>query len=98
MLIFSADMSVRLNGIFPPMPTVFDASGRVDTNAIRANVRFWMGTDLVGVLALGSNGEAPMLDDDECVEVVEAARAEMPAGRTLLAGTGRESTKQTIDA
>jgi 4-hydroxy-2-oxoglutarate aldolase len=98
MLIFSAGMTVRLDGIFPPMPTVFDASGRVDAKAIRANVKFWMGTDLIGVLALGSNGEAPMLDDDECVEVVQAARAEMPAGKTLIAGTGRESTKQTIEA
>jgi 4-hydroxy-2-oxoglutarate aldolase len=98
MLIFSAGMTVRLDGIFPPMPTVFDASGRVDAKAIRANVKFWMGTDLIGVLALGSNGEAPMLDDDESVEVVEAARAEMPAGKTLIAGTGRESTKQTIEA
>lgn len=97
-LIISADMTVRLNGVFPPMPTVFGADGRVDTRAIRANVKFWMSTELVGVLALGSNGEAPMLDDDECVEVVEAARAEMPAGRTLLAGTGRESTMQTINA
>jgi 4-hydroxy-2-oxoglutarate aldolase len=80
------------------MPTVFDAAGRVDTRAIRDNVKYWMGTDLIGVLALGSNGEAPMLDDDESVAVVEAARAEMPAGRTLLAGTGRESTRQTIEA
>lgn len=80
------------------MPTVFGADGRVDAKAIRANVKFWMSTELIGVLALGSNGEAPMLDDDECVEVVEAARAEMPAGRTLLAGTGRESTGQTIAA
>lgn len=91
-------MAVRLNGIFPPMPTVFGADGRVDASAIRANVRFWMSTDLVGVLALGSNGEAPMLDDDECQAVVEAARSEMPADRTLLAGTGRESTLQTINA
>ena len=80
------------------MPTVFGADGRVDTRAIRANVKFWMGTELIGVLALGSNGEAPMLDDDECVAVVEAARAEMPDARTLLAGTGRESTIQTINA
>ncbi len=80
------------------MPTVFSADGRVDTRAIRANVKYWMTTDLIGVLVLGSNGEAPMLDDDECVEVVEAARAEMPAGRTLLAGTGRESTVQTVVA
>lgn len=91
-------MAARLNGIFPPMPTVFGADGRVDARAIRANVKHWMTTDLIGVLALGSNGEAPMLDDDECVEVVEAARAEMPADRTLLVGTGRESTMQTIGA
>jgi 4-hydroxy-2-oxoglutarate aldolase len=91
-------MSVRLNGIFPPMPTVFGADGGVDTRAIRANVKYWMSTDLVGVLALGSNGEAPMLDDGECAAVVEAARAEMPAERTLIAGTGRESTRQTIEA
>lgn len=91
-------MTVRLNGIFPPMPTVFGADEGVDTRAIRANVKWWMTTDLAGVLALGSNGEAPMLDDDECAAVVEAARAEMPAGKTLLAGTGRESTRQTIEA
>ena len=80
------------------MPTVFDAAGRVDARAIRDNVKFWMGTDLIGVLALGSNGEAPMLDDRESALVVEATRAEMPAGRTLIAGTGRESTPQTIEA
>lgn len=80
------------------MPTVFDVAGHVDTRAIAANVQRWMRTDLTGVLALGSNGEAPMLDDDECVAVVAAARAEMPADRTLIAGTGRESTTQTIAA
>ena len=80
------------------MPTVFDAAGRVDTRAIRENVKWWMTTDLIGVLALGSNGEAPMLDDGECAAVVEAARAEMPAERTLIAGTGRESTPQTTEA
>lgn len=89
---------VRLNGIFPPMPTVFDASGDVDAAAIRFNVERWMRTDLIGVLALGSNGEAPMLDDDECDRVVASAREVMPRSRTLLAGTGRESTRQTIAA
>lgn len=80
------------------MPTVFDAAGEVDAAAIRSNVEQWMRTDLVGVLALGSNGEAPLLDDEECDRVVAAAREAMPAGRTLLAGTGRESTRQTISA
>jgi 4-hydroxy-2-oxoglutarate aldolase len=78
------------------MPTVFDAAGDVDVSAIRFNVERWMRTDLVGVLALGSNGEAPCLDDVEGDRVVAAAREAMPKGRTLLVGTGRESTRQTI--
>ncbi len=80
------------------MPTVFDAAGDVDAAAIRFNVERWMRTDLVGVLALGSNGEAPCLDVDEGDRAVAAARDAMPAGRTLLVGTGRESTRQTIAA
>ena len=90
--------TVRLDGIFPPMPTVFDGSGDVDVTAIRHNVTRWMGTDLTGVLALGSNGEATALDEDEGDRVVAAARDAMPSGRTLLVGTGRESTRQTIAA
>ncbi len=80
------------------MPTVFDAAGDVDAAAIRFNVERWMRTDLVGVLALGSNGEATMLDDDESDRVVAATREAMSPGRTLLVGTGRESTRQTIAA
>ena len=90
--------TIRLDGIFPPMPTVFDADGAPDLGAIRANVTRWMRTDLVGVLALGSNGEATALDEDEADRVVAAVREVMPAGRTLLVGTGRESTRQTIAA
>jgi len=80
------------------MPTVFDAAGDIDAAAIRFNVERWMRTDLTGVLALGSNGEAPMLDEDEADRVVAAAREAMPSDRTLLVGTGRESTRQAIAA
>ena len=80
------------------MPTVFDAAGDVDPVAIRFNVERWMKTDLRGVLALGSNGEAALLDEDEADRVVAATRDAMPSDRTLLVGTGRESTRQTIAA
>ncbi len=55
-------------------------------------------TDLAGVLALGSNGEAALLEDDESDAVVETAREAMPRERLLLVGVGRESTRQTIAA
>jgi 4-hydroxy-2-oxoglutarate aldolase len=50
------------------------------------------------VVALGSNGEAPLLDEAESDRVVDAARAALPPGLVLIAGTGRESTRGTIAA
>ena len=91
-------MKERLRGIFPPIPTTFDERGDVDTTAIAANVRQWMTTGLVGILALGSNGEAGLLNEDESDRVVRAVRDAVPSGRLLIVGTGRESTRATIAA
>jgi 4-hydroxy-2-oxoglutarate aldolase len=86
-----------LRAVFPPMPTPF-ADGDVDAAAIRKNVRHWMTTGLGGIVALGTNGEAALLDDEEADRVVAVAREEVPRGRTLVAGVGRESTRATIAA
>jgi dihydrodipicolinate synthase/N-acetylneuraminate lyase len=47
------------------MSTPFDAGGEVDPAAMRSNVTRWNGTGIRGVVALGSNGEAPLLDEKE---------------------------------
>jgi dihydrodipicolinate synthase/N-acetylneuraminate lyase len=83
--------------VFPPMATPF-ADGDVDEAAIGANIRRWLRAGVGGVVALGSNGEAPLLDEDESDRVVGAARGAVPAGKLLIAGTGRESTRATIEA
>ena len=79
------------------MPTPFK-DGEVDRAAIQGNVRRWMAAGLGGVVALGTNGEASLLDDDECDVIVETARQEVPGDRTLIVGAGRESTRATIAA
>lgn len=92
-------MRTRLSGVFPPIPTLFDQdTGDVSPAAVTANVRSLMETPLAGVLALGSNGEAPLLTEAESDRVVAAAREAVPADRVLLVGTGRESTRATVDA
>jgi 4-hydroxy-2-oxoglutarate aldolase len=88
---------MNLRSIFPPMPTPFK-DGDVDAAGIRANVRRWMTAGLGGVVALGTNGEAALLDEDESVRVVEAVRSEVPRDRVLVAGAGHESTRATIAA
>jgi dihydrodipicolinate synthase/N-acetylneuraminate lyase len=79
------------------MPTPFK-DGEIDPAAIQSNVRRWMAAGLGGVVALGTNGEAALLDDDEGDLVVETVRQEVPEDRTLIAGVGRESTRATIAA
>src|SRR4051794_1436793 len=88
---------VNLRSMFPPMPTPF-RDGEVDAAAVRANVRKWIAAGLGGVLTVGTNGEAALLDDDEADRVIAAARQEVPPDRVLLAGAGHESTRATIAA
>ena len=86
-----------LMAVFPPMATPF-AGGVVDPAAIRRNVEKWMRSGVGGIVALGSNGEAPLLDEDESDRVIAETRAAIHPGRTLIAGTGRESTRATVAA
>lgn len=86
-----------LRTVFPPMPTPF-RDGEVDQGAIGHNVRRWMAAGLGGIVALGTNGEAPLLDEQESDRVIEAARRDVPRDRALIAGVGRESTRGTVTA
>lgn len=88
---------MTFSGLFTPIATPF-RDDKVDEAALRANIRKYMATGLTGIVALGSNGEAVQLDDDEADRVVAIAREEVPAGRPLIAGTGRESTRAAIAA
>ena len=88
----------RFAGIFTPIVTPFHSDDTLDEGALQRNVLRWMQTPLTGLVVLGSNGEAPQLEDAEADRVVDIVRQNMPADRPLIAGTGRESTKATIAA
>ena len=79
---------LRLEGIYPPIPTPFDAEGKVATNALTENVRVWNQHKLRGYVVLGSNGELIMLNDRERLQVLETARAAIPSDKLMIAGTG----------
>ncbi len=88
-----------IEGIIPPVPTPFSpATGAVDLDALRAQLSRFRDTGLAGVLVLGSNAEAGLLDEEEADAIVETARAEVAGDRLLIVGTGRESTRATIAA
>ena len=85
-----------LSGIFPPIPTPFDGQGDVDYPALGRNLTRWNLYDLAGYAVLGSNGETVHLTLEEKVRLLAAAREAIPEGKLLMAGTGCESTRDTI--
>jgi 4-hydroxy-2-oxoglutarate aldolase len=88
----------RFPGIFTPIATPFRPDDTLDEAGLRSNTARWMKTSLRGLVVLGSNAEAPQLDDDEADRIVDIVRAGVSSDRPLIAGTGRESTKATIAA
>ncbi len=89
---------MNLHGIFPPVPTPFDGNDEIDLRAFARNIQRWMSTRLQGLVVLGSNGEAPYVDDDEAERLVATAREHVPSDRRLIVGAGRESTRAAIAA
>ncbi len=88
----------QFTGMFTPIATPFRSDDTLDEQGLRSNVARWMTTPLTGLVVLGSNGEAPQLDDEEADRAIEIVRAEMPRNRPMIVGTGRESTRATIAA
>lgn len=91
-------MSLSLRGTFLPVTTPFDpVTGDVDVVAFRANLRHWFESPIRGVLIAGSTGESVFLDEAERQTLLEAAADVVPRDALVIAGTGVESTRGTIE-
>ena len=89
-------MILKLEGVFPPIPTPFDADGNLLLDKLKSNITLWNKTGLHGYVVLGSNGEAVMLTDAERAALWQAAREAIPRDKLFLAGAGVESTRHCI--
>ena len=87
----------QLAGILAPIPTPFDgATGDVAAPQLQQNIRRLLAEHVHGIVVSGTTGEASMLDIDEQREIVSAASEVIQKQAWLIAGTGAESTRQTI--
>ena len=88
---------MNLEGTFLPVTTPFDSvTGDVDYAAFGANLRRWFGSPIRGILIGGSTGESVFLDEEERSKLIEEARAVIPDEALVIAGTGSEATRHTI--
>ncbi|SKC92638.1 dihydrodipicolinate synthase family protein [Maledivibacter halophilus] len=87
----------EIKGVIPPMITPFKESGEVDYEKHVKNMEKWNEADLAGYLVLGSNSETVYLTEEEKLKLIELTVKNNPKDRIILAGTGLESTKATIE-
>ena len=86
-----------LTGSLVALVTPFDTHNRVDYGALKRLIEFHVAEGSDGLVIAGTTGESATLGKDEHVELVGRA-VEIAAGRLpILAGTGSNSTAQTID-
>ncbi len=84
-------------GSLVALATPFDSDNRVDFASLKALVDFHSDEGTDGLVVAGTTGEAATMNRDEHTELVAKA-VEFAAGRMpVVAGTGSNSTRQTIN-
>jgi 4-hydroxy-2-oxoglutarate aldolase len=88
---------VKLSGIFAPLTTPFAQDGSVAYGRLRENIALYNKTGLAGYVPNGSTSESVLLRWEEVYKVWETVKDSAVAEKILIAGTGAESTAETIE-
>jgi 4-hydroxy-2-oxoglutarate aldolase len=87
---------MKLHGIFPPLTTPFQADESLALDRLRSNVARYNATGVAGYVVAGSTGEAVLLHGNELERVLATVAESAAPGKILIAGTGTDSTAETI--
>ncbi|HEY4907287.1 MAG TPA: dihydrodipicolinate synthase family protein [Candidatus Acidoferrum sp.] len=86
-----------LGGVYPALTTPFAADGEVSLADVKYNIERYNSTGIAGFVVLGSTGESVLLSRTEMDNVLTTVRDAAGQGKRLIAGTGAESTQDTIE-
>lgn len=88
---------MNLQGVFAPLTTPFGPDSGVALDRLRENIARYNETALAGYVLNGSTSESVLLLWSEVYRVWETGREAAAPGKVLIAGTGAESTAETIE-
>jgi 4-hydroxy-2-oxoglutarate aldolase len=86
-----------ISGVYPALTTPFAPDGSVSLADLKHNIGLYNRTGLAGYVVLGSTGESVMLSRAEGDSILAAVKEVAAPSKRLIAGTGVESTAETID-
>lgn len=87
---------MKLQGILPPVTTPFSNDGEIVLPRLKSNIKLYNQTRLSGYVMNGSTSESVLLTWDEIERLWATARETAAPDKTMIAGTGAESTAETI--
>jgi 4-hydroxy-tetrahydrodipicolinate synthase len=87
---------MNLGTILTAMVTPFDDEGRVDEESFVALMNHLAETGSDGLVVAGTTGEASTMTAEEQLGLIGLAVAERPTGKTIVAGTGTNDTRQAV--
>lgn len=89
-------MKPTLSGIFPALTTPFE-NGELSLAGLKSNIEKYNQYALSGYVVLGSTGEGILMNDMEGLKAIELVRSTASPGKIVIAGTGTDSTRPTIE-
>lgn len=88
---------MRLEGIYVPNVTPFDAEGNIIYDSLGELIDFWIDSGVSGIVANASTGEGPYLSREEQMSIVEFVVGRVDGRAQVMAGTGAMGTRETIE-
>jgi 4-hydroxy-tetrahydrodipicolinate synthase len=88
---------MKLEGVYTALVTPMTETGKLDEKALRRLVDFQVEGGVQGLVPVGTTGESPTLDGDECKRVIQVV-VEQARGRVqVIAGAGSNSTAEAVE-
>lgn len=85
-------------GIYSPIPTPFTSDEKIAYDKLEFNLSRWKRLPLDGVVIPGSNSEVAFLKSEEKLNIWKVCAGSLfESGKKLIAGTGAETTSETIE-
>ena len=88
---------MTIKGVYTALVTPFTQDAQVDWKAFDRLLDMQVKAGIDGIVISGTTGESPTLTVDEKVSLFRRARAYLPASVQVMAGTGGNCTKQSIE-
>src|SRR5215207_3684246 len=87
---------MQIRGIIPPVVTPFKANEDLDLPRLKQHIDWQIKSGVHGIFVLGTSGECCSLDEREKQEVIATAVAHVNKRVPVFAGTGAETTRESI--